>query len=88
MRKGVLLSVVLVLALVLAGCGNVYLQGEAMTAVEQSTLDAYQAVQRANADAATPAWEKAYLAENFKQWRFYARSAKKDATWGPKLEGE
>jgi hypothetical protein len=37
---------------------------------------------------ATPAWEKAYLEENFKQWRFFVRSARKEETWGPKLEGE
>jgi len=72
----------------LAGCGNVTLKGDAMTAAQQSTMDAYQAVQRADADPATPAWEKAYLAENFKQWRFYVRSANKDANWGPKLAGE
>jgi hypothetical protein len=72
----------------LAGCGNVYLQGDGLTAAETSTLDAYQAVQRADAEPATPAWEKAYLTENFKQWRFFVRSARKDLAWGPKLEGE
>jgi ABC-type cobalamin transport system ATPase subunit len=82
---------VLVLAaviLMVAGCGNVYLKGEALTAAETSTLDAYQAVQRGNADAATPGWEKAYLTENFKQWRFFVRSARKDLVWGPKLPDE
>jgi len=48
-------------------------------------MDAFQAVQRAQADQATPAWEKAYLQENFQQWRFFVRSARKDLTWGPKL---
>ena len=71
-----------------AGCGNVYLQGDGLTAAETSAMDAYQAVQRGNTDAATPAWEKAYLMENFKQWRFFVRSARKDLAWGPKLEGE
>jgi len=71
-----------------AGCGNVYLRGEALTAAETSTMDAYQSAQRASAEPATPAWEKAYLTENFKQWRFFVRSARKDLTWGPRLEGE
>ncbi len=84
----VLLALSCVAVLGIAGCGNVSLQGEAMTAAETSTMDAYQAVQRAQADPATPAWESAYLAENFKQWRFFVRSARKDLTWGPKMEGE
>lgn len=25
---------------------------------------------------------------HYKQWRCFVRSAKKDTTWGPKLEGE
>ena len=77
---------VIVLAMAIGGCGNVYLQGDGLTAAETSTLDAYQAVQRA--DANTPAWQKAYLAENFRQWRYFVRSARKDLVWGPKLEGE
>lgn len=83
-----------------AGCGNVSLTGEALTAAEQSTLDAYQAVQRASPCATcaapgtpgtqpcVPAWTKAYLIENFKQWRFFVRSARKDLNWGPKLPAE
>jgi uncharacterized protein YceK len=74
--------------LLLAGCGNVYLRGEALTAAETSTMDAFQAVKRASAEAATAAWQKSYLDENFKQWRFFVRSARKDLTWGPKLAGE
>jgi hypothetical protein len=35
-----------------------------------------------------PAWLRAYLAEDFKQWRFFVRSARKDEAWGPRLEGE
>jgi hypothetical protein len=76
-------------AICIAGCGNVYLQGDAATAAEQSTLDAYQAAQRAGGTATSqPSWEQAYLVENFKQWRFFVRSARKDLSWGPKLEGE
>ncbi len=71
-----------------AGCGNVYLSDDGLTAAQQSTMDAYQAVQRADADPATSATLKVYLAENFKQWRFFVRSAVKDLTWGPKLPGE
>ena len=84
----VALVMIVGLMAMLAGCGNVTLKGDAMTAAQQSTMDAYQAVQRADADPASPAWEKAYLQENFKQWRFYVRSANKDANWGPKLSSE
>lgn len=83
-----LIVIVLVAACLMAGCGNVYLKGDALTAAEASTMDAHQAVQRASAEPATPAWEKAYLQENFKQWRLFVRSARKDLAWGPKLEGE
>ncbi|MCY2927811.1 MAG: hypothetical protein NT031_20700 [Planctomycetota bacterium] len=79
-RRIVLLCFLLVLlaAMSLAGCGNVYLQGEARTAVETSAMDAYLASQKASADAATPAWGKAYLDENFRQC----------TNWGPKLASE
>ena len=82
----VVLAVLVVLCL--AGCGNVYLRGEALTAAETSTMDAFQAAQRADSEPATPAWQKAYLQENFKQWRFFVRSARKDEAWGPKLPAE
>ena len=82
----IVIAVLVVLGL--AGCGNVYLRGEALTAAETSTMDAFQAAQRATAEPATPTWEKAYLEENFKQWRFFVRSARKDLTWGPTLEAE
>ncbi len=90
MKRFSAVAVVALLAVVLCitGCGNVYLQGDGLTAAETSAMDAYQAVQRGSADPATPAWEKAYLTENFKQWRFFVRSARKDLAWGPKLEGE
>jgi hypothetical protein len=81
-----------------AGCGNVYLRGEALTAAETSTMDAYQAVRRVSSagvpavrdtgEPPVPTWLKAYLEENFKQWRFFVRSARKDLTWGPKLPAE
>ena len=91
MRHGrpILIALALLLALsTVAGCGNVYLRGEALTAAETSTLDAYQAVQRAGAEPGTPVWQRAYLAENFKQWRYFVRSARKDLVWGPKLPDE
>ena len=84
----VLLVVAMIGLTCLAGCGNVYLRGDAMTAAETSAMDAYQAVQRAEQEPASPAWETAYLAENFKQWRFFVRAAKKDEAWGPKLPDE
>jgi hypothetical protein len=71
-----------------AGCGNVYLTGDAATAAETSALDAYGAAQRATSEPATPGWEKAYLQENYKQWRYFVQSSRKDLTWGPKLAGE
>jgi len=87
-RIGIQVVAAALVLLCLAGCGNVYLRGEALTAAETSAMDAFQATQRADAEPATPAWEKAYLQENFKQWRFFVRSARKDEDWGPKLEGE
>ena len=86
--KKLAICIAVMVVLCLTGCGNVYLKGEALTAAETSTLDAYQAVQRADKEPATPDWEKAYLSENFKQWRFFVRSARKDLTWGPKLSDE
>ena len=86
MKTMVVMMAMLAVLVFASGCGNVYLQGEAMVAAQQSSLDAYQAVQRA--DTAQPETLKAYLAENFKQWRSFVRAAKKDMTWGPKLEGE
>lgn len=87
MKNGIVVVICLV-AFMMAGCGNVSLSGEALTAAQQSTMDAYQAVQRADADPATPAWQKAYLSENFLQWRSFVRSAHKDMNWGPKLKDE
>ena len=88
MKKiGWMLIVVAVVCL-LAGCGNVYLKGDALTAAETSTMDAWQATQRAQAEPSTPAGERAYLEENFKQWRVFVQSARKDTAWGPKLSDE
>ena len=84
----VLVSLTLILCVYLAGCGNVSLTGDAMIAAQQSAMDAYQASVRADTDATTPAWERMYLQENFKQWRSYVRSANKNATWGPLLPSE
>ena len=35
-----------------------------------------------------PPWPTAYHEKNFKQWRFFVRSARKDLTWGPQLSDE
>jgi len=87
--RWLILALVLVLAiLTVAGCGNVTLKGDSMTAAETSTLDAFNASQRAGADPNIPHWTQVYLDENFKQWRCFVWSAKKDATWGPKLPEE
>lgn len=59
-----------------------------MTCTEMSAVDAFNAAQRAEADANLPNWTKCYLDENFKQWRSYVRSAKADMTWGPQLPEE
>ncbi len=91
MRNGfstVLIVLVLLAVCSTAGCGNVYLMGEAATACETSTMDAYLASQKASADPGVPAWSKAYIEENFRQWRYFVRSARKDSNWGPKLPGE
>ncbi|MCE5280342.1 MAG: hypothetical protein ABFD92_07870 [Planctomycetaceae bacterium] len=84
----IVLVVLLVLVLNSAGCGNVYLHGEAATAVETSAMDSYLATQKAAADPAVPDWSKAYFEENFRQWRSFARSARRDTNWGPKLPSE
>jgi hypothetical protein len=99
---GLVLVVIAALA-ILPGCGSVYLQGEALTAAEKSTMDAYGAISRASRAAAAasqpagepakepagqPAWMASYLEENFKQWRSFVRAARKDLNWGPRLAGE
>ena len=83
-----MMVMVVAVVLVLPGCGNVYMWGDAMTAAETSALDAHQAAKRAQADPNMPAWSRAYTSENYKQWRSFVRSAKKDADWGPRLDGE
>jgi hypothetical protein len=90
MKNGlfVLMLVAVLAAAVLPGCGNVSLKGDAMTAAQNSAMNAYQADIRAEKDPAVPAWLKAYLAEDFKQWRFFVRSANKDMGWGPRLPEE
>ena len=91
MRHGRLVAMVLALSCVaagVAGCGNVHLTGEALTAAENSAMDALQASRRADADEATADWQKAYLAENFLQWRWFVRAARREDSWGPKLPAE
>jgi len=52
-RATILILVVcgMLAVLSMAGCGNVTLRGEALTAADTSTMDAYQAAQRVQADA-------------------------------------
>lgn len=88
MRLLLTFLIVLAVTLTLAGCGNVYLKGEANIAAETSAMDAYNAVNRATTQPASGWTERAYLTENFLQWRDLVRAARKDAAWGPKLEGE
>ena len=89
MKTRILVVIVFLAVLLLAGgCGNVYLRGEALTAAEVSAMDAWQAATRAEAEPGAPPWLKAYTAENFRQWRCFVRSARKDLTWGPKLPDE
>jgi hypothetical protein len=86
--KKLAICIAVLAVLFLAGCGNVYLKGDALTAAETSTMDAYGAVNRAQAEAIESPWLQAYLGENFKQWRQFVRSARKDDAWGPKLSDE
>ena len=89
MRHGSWMLVVAVLVvLLLAGCGNVYLAGDAMTTAECSALDAAGFAERVQADGNASPLVRAYAAENAWQWRCFVRSAKKDLAWGPKLQGE
>jgi len=88
MRNAWMWMMLVLVVIALAGCGNVTLKGDSMTAAEVSTLDAYNASQRAGADPNMPHWAQVYLDENFKQWRCFVWSAKKDVTWGPKLPSE
>ena len=64
------------------------LQGEALTAAQVSTNDAYTAFMKADADPNVPRWMALYLHENTIQWRDFVRSAVKDQSWGPKLPDE
>jgi len=92
--QGMLLVFVAVIVLTcFSGCGNVYLRGDALTAAETSVMDAYQAVHRSGAvesqkSGTTLTWEQAYFENNFRQWRYFVRSARKDLTWGPQLPNE
>ena len=85
MRTFITSLIVLAMLACVAGCSNVHVKGEALTALETSALDAYQAAQRAESESA---WQRAYIQENYHQWRFFVRAARKDDKWGPRLEGE
>ena len=73
---------VLVMCLAAAGCQDVTLRGQAMTAAETSTLHAFEAHKRYTKD---PAAGK-YLKLNAEQWRHFVRSAKRDNAWGQELD--
>ena len=91
MRHGCWIVMVLValgMLVTVAGCGNVSVQGDAMTALETSTLDAFGFLERVQADPNARSLYRCYATENFVQWRWFARSAKKDMNWGPKLPTE
>jgi outer membrane PBP1 activator LpoA protein len=85
MKAMAFLSVIL-LAVFLAGCGNVNLSGDALTSVQQSTLDSYTFWSRVDGNAQP--FVKAYAQENVTQWRYFARAALRDQNWGPKLPGD
>ena len=87
-KKAMVLSVVVLAVCLLAGCGNVYLAGDAMTAAECSSLDAADFSQRVQADGNASPLVRNYAVENAWQWRCFVRSAKKDQSWGPKLPGD
>ena len=88
MKRLIVLIVAAILVAAFAGCGNVYLRGEALTAAETSALHANEAQRRAAEQSVEPPWVRAYLLENARQWREFVRSAHKDKTWGPVLEGD
>jgi hypothetical protein len=89
MRNGVWMLVVAALVLlVLAGCGNVYLTGDAASCAENSALDAAGFAWRVREDPNASRLVRAYAEENAEQWRWFVRAARKDRTWGPKLPGD
>ena len=93
MRGAALVFVAVVVMTCFTGCASVQLRGDALTAAETSALDAYQAVHRSGAVESMRTgkqltMEQAYLVENFRQWRFYVRAARKDLSWGPRLLSE
>ena len=54
----------------------------------RDALDAYLASQKAAIDTTAPTWVRAYLDENFRQWRFFSRAASHDPNQGPTLPSE
>jgi len=93
MRGAVLVFVAVVGMTCFTGCASVQLRGDALTAAETSTMDAYQAVHRSGAVESMRAgkqltWEESYFVNNFRQWRSLVRSANKNLNWGPTLPSE
>jgi len=84
-RTVIAITLFCLVCFVFTGC-QVYLNGEARTAVTNSTIDAVEAARRANADPNTAPWLKSYTVENAKQWREFMRSAKRDTAWGAEYD--
>ena len=83
MKKMILIAV---LCLVFAGCQDVTLRGQAMSAAENSTLHAFEAHKRFVEADGKPVWAGLYLKENAVQWRSFVRAAKKSPDWGKELD--
>ena len=78
---------------IVGGCNQHELtaNGDAKIVLRGSMLDSYQAVQRSGYEETSPferTWQQVYLAENFKQWRYFFRTVERDANAGPKLKEE
>jgi len=88
------LTVGCLLALIVgAGCNKheVTVRGDARAVLSGSMTDSYQAVLRSGYEDTPPAertWQQMYMAENFKQWRYFVRATDADATAGPTLKEE
>jgi len=76
MRNHICSLLVLLLLLVsVTGCGNVYLQGEAKTAVTQSAILSQEAARRAEEQEVQPEWVVEFLQENASWWDAFNRAA-------------
>ena len=78
--KKILASIIL-LAL-MAGCQDVTLRGQAMSAAENSAIHAFEAHKRWDCRSEC----KAYKKLNAEQWRWFVRAAKRDNAWGVELD--